>query len=318
MTQPTVTVTILACNHAPYIGQCLESALTQAADVSLHILVGDDCSDDGTSEIVAALAAAHPTFITHIRHSPRMGGSDNYKYVRSHADGRYIAQLDGDDYWLPGKLKLQVDYMEAHPEVAAVYTNAYTVREDGSPLGIFNDVDEGLFDLGEMLRRGNFLNSSSMLFRAGLLQGAADITGPLLDYMVHLRHARSGLLAQLPAVLVAYRVNSQGSALTRSNVAIRQLYWEAIMDVPRDRVTDAQFADGIADFLRRVLFRSLRVRRLELLRLWTPRVFRASPHGAFRTAWVVSCSVVRAVWKEAVGGRKRMPDGQKLRVLYCR
>jgi glycosyltransferase involved in cell wall biosynthesis len=316
MTLPTVAVTILAYNHVPYIRRCLESAIMQAADVPLHILVGDDASDDGTSEIVAEIAGAHPALVTHVRHPRRIGGSDNYRFVLTHAKGRYIAQLDGDDYWLPGKLKQQVDYIDAHPEVAAVYTNAHTIREDGQPIGLFNDVGMAVFDLGEMLRRGNFLNNSSMLFRAELARPALDIDGPVLDYLVHLRHARSGLLAQLPEPLVAYRVSSQGSALVGLNDAIRQAYWKAILDVPRERVSDADFACGIADFLRRVLFRSLRTRRPDLLRRWTPIVFHASPYGIARTGLILAGSVVRTLWKQAFAGKRRLPDGRRVRVMY--
>jgi glycosyltransferase involved in cell wall biosynthesis len=318
MTPPTVAVTVLACNHAPYIRRCLESAIAQAADLPLHILVGDDASDDGTSAIVAEIAAAHPGLVTHVRHPQRIGGSDNYRFVLTNARGRYIAQLDGDDYWLPGKLKKQVDFIDAHPEVAAVYANALTIREDGQPIGLFNDVGDGVFDLGEILRRGNFLNNSSMLFRSELVAPALDIQGPVLDYLVHLRHARSGLLAHLGEPLVAYRVASQGSALVGANAVTRQLYWEAVLDVPRDRVTDARFAEGIADFLRRVLFRSLRTRRTDLLRQWTPIVFRASPHGAVRTGLVVAGSVIRALCKEVFVRKRRLPDGRSVPVMYRR
>ena len=40
------------------------------------------------------------------------------------ADGEFIARTDGDDYWLPGKLQRQLEYLLAHPDCAAVYTNA--------------------------------------------------------------------------------------------------------------------------------------------------------------------------------------------------
>lgn len=318
MSDPTVAVTILAFNHAPYIRQCLESAIAQAADVDLHILVGDDASEDGTSDILAEIAAAHPALVTHVRHPRRLGGSDNYRYVLTHARGRYIACLDGDDWWLPGKLKAQLARIEGHPEVAAVYANALTVREDGSSLGVFNDVGDANFDLGGLLQRGNFLNSSSMLFRSELVAPALAVEGLVLDYLVHLRHARRGLLVHLGAPLVAYRVASQGSTLVGANDAVRRLYWEAILDVPRERVSDALLAQGIADFLRRVLFRSLRTGRKDLLAYWTPRVFAASPYGSVRTSLVVAAAVARALGKEAFVRRRRLPDGRRVPVMYRR
>lgn len=311
-----VAVTILACNHARYIRRCLESAIAQAGEVDLHILVGDDASDDGTSDIVAEIAAAHPTLVTHVRHPQRIGASDNYRYVLTHACGRYIAHLDGDDWWLPGKLKAQLVCIEGQPEVAAVYANALTVREDGSPIGVFNDVGDARFDLGGLLRRGNFLNNSSMLFRAELVASALTVEGPVLDWLVHLRHARQGLLVHLGEPMVAYRVGSQGSALFGANELIRRLYWEAILDVPRNLVSDACFVEGIADFLCRVLFRSIRTRRAALLREWAPPVFEASPYAWPRTALAVAASVVHALTRLAWVRTRRLPDGRPLPVMY--
>lgn len=318
MNAPTVAVAILACNHARYIQRCLDSAIEQSRDVDLHILVGDDASDDGTSEILAKIAATHPSLVTHVRHPTRIGGSENYRFVLTRSRGRYIAYLDGDDYWFPTKLRRQVAFMEAHPEVAATYANALTVREDGTTLGVFNDAGDATFDLGAMLRHGNFLNSSSMLFRSELVAPALTGTGPVLDYLVNLRHARSGLLAQSAELMVAYRVASQTSTLVGANDAIRRLYWEAILDVPRDLASDDDVASGMADFLRRVLFRSLRTRRIDLVRQWTPLVFSASPYGIPRTVWKAVCSIARATAKEILMRTTRLPDGRRMRVLYRR
>ncbi|MBS0382398.1 MAG: hypothetical protein JSR56_08190, partial [Proteobacteria bacterium] len=118
--------------------------------------------------------------------------------------------------------------------------------------------------------------------------------------------------------LVAYRVASQGSTLVSANDAIRRLYWEAILDVPRERVSDSLFAQGIADFLRRVLFRSLRTHRKDLLADWTPRVFAASPYGSVRTALIVAAAVARALAKEAFVRWRRLPNGRRVPVMYRR
>lgn len=316
MSLPTVAVCILAYNHAPYIRRCLESAVAQAVDVDLHILVGDDASSDETSAILTEIASAHPKLVTHVRHPTRIGGSDNYRFVLANARGRYIAQLDGDDWWLPGKLKAQLACIEGRPEVAAVYSNAFTVREDGSLIGLFNDVGDASFDLCGLLRRGNFLNNSSMLFRAELVAPALEVEGQLLDWLVHLRHARHGLLVHLKEPLVAYRVGSQGSAMAGANNLIRQLYWQAILDVPRELVGDACLAAGIVDFQRRVLLRSVRTRDTGLLREWTPRVFAALPYGKFRSALVIAASVVRALAKSVWSRPQRLPDGRRVPVMY--
>lgn len=318
ISRPRVSVCVLTCNQQHYIKQCIESVLAQAPDASLEILVGDDCSDDGTSEIVAALASRYPQLIHHIRHDPRVGVFANCKYLLSTAQGEIVAFLDGDDYWLPGKLRSQLAFIDANSGCAAVYTNALTITESGEPIGLFNDVGEQRFNLAQMLRRGNFLNSSSVLVRADLARNLIEIEGAFIDYSAHLRYARSGFLAQLAQPLVAYRVNSTGSMVSGANDKVRGLYWDAIQDVPRDLVTDDDFAHGIADFLRRVTFRTLRTRRWQLLREWVPRVFQASPYGVVRTGLLVLAAIFRWAFVEVTGRLRKGPDGIRIKVLYRR
>jgi glycosyltransferase involved in cell wall biosynthesis len=318
MSRPTVSVCIVTCNQRGLIAQCIRSVLEQSVDADVAILVGDDASDDGTSEIVQGLATEYPSRIHHIRRNRRMGSFENMRDLVALADADFIAHVDGDDYWLPGKLQRQLDYLRAHPDCAAVYTNAVTVDEAGHRIGLFNDVGDARFDLAAMLRRGNFLNSSSVLFRTPGKAAWSESETPQIDYRAHLWHAQRGWLGHLGEPLAAYRVATQGSMVAGMNDHVRELYWEAIQSVPRERVSNGDYARGLADFLRRVFFRTLRTRRWYLLREWHARVLAASPYGAMRTDMLTLASILRMGWKEAVGRFRRDADGRRLRVLYRR
>lgn len=161
-----VTVCITTCNQRTYIAECLRSVLAQTDDGILEVLIGDDCSDDGTSEVIAEIAGSCPQLVTHIRHGTRLGASKNTQSLIRRARGRYVARIDGDDYWLPGKIRQQVEYLDQHPECVAVYTNAITITKESGRVGMFNDVGDASFDLAALLRRGNFLNNSSGMIRA--------------------------------------------------------------------------------------------------------------------------------------------------------
>jgi len=318
MSDPEISVCVTTFNHKDYIVQCLESVLSQRISCAVEILVGDDLSDDGTSDLIADLVTKSGNRIKHVWHASRLGGPGNTKALLLMARGRFIARLDGDDYWLAGKLQRQIDFLDENPDCAAVYTNALTIDEEGNPMGLFNDVGDARFDLAAMLRRGNFLNNSSVLFRAQGKQAWLSIDQPQIDYRVHLWHARNGFLAQLAEPLSVYRVNSVGSMVAQANDWVRTMYWEAILSVPRDRVTDDDFARGVTDFLRRVVLHAIRTRRWGLLREWAPCVFRVSPYGVIRTSILVAGSVIRIAGKELIGYFRKGPDGHRIKVSYRR
>lgn len=296
MTRPSVTVCVVTYNQRHFIEQCLRSILEQHAEVELSILVGDDCSTDGTSEMVAALALDSAGVIQHHRHQANIGAHRNMCHLLSRAQGDFIARVDGDDYWLPGKLHRQIDYLANHPGCNAVYTNAITVDESGRRLGHFTDLAATRIHLPALLRRGNVLNNSSVLFRRNNLPTWVNSVNQL-DYQVHLTQARLAPLGYIAQPLAAYRVNTQGSMLASSNAHVRQLYWQAIMSVPRDAVSDADLAHGLADFLRRVVFRALRTRDTAMLRQWSARVYAASPYGRLRTTALLVCNIARMTGK---------------------
>lgn len=318
MRRPTISVCIVTCNQRAYIGQCLNSVLAQEVDADVSILVGDDASDDGTSDLVAHLAGENPGKIRHLLRHPRMGAFTNMRDLMKYADGDFVARIDGDDYWLPGKLQLQLDYLLSHPDCSAVYTNAIAVDAEGRRIGLFNDVGDAQFDLAAVLSRGNFFNNSSVMFRANGRRAWLDVPVPQIDYRIHLWHARSGYLAHFGSPFAGYRTDAKASVVANMNDRVRELYWEAIQSVPRNLVSDGDYVHGIADFMRRVSFRALSTRNTRLVRDWWPRVRAASPYGSLRTAVHVMASILRISGKTIVGRFRRGPDGRPLRILYRR
>ena len=149
-----------------------------------------------------------------------------------------------------------------------------------------------------------------------MLETVLSIDKPSIDYRIHLAHARVGSLMHLAEPLAVYRNASSGSLVTHANAEVRAMYWEAILSVPRDEVSDEDFASGLADFLRRVAFRSVRMRQFGLLGQWVPRVFAAAPFGVVRMSWYVVLSALRTIRKEVVGRCRR--GSPKHQVLHRR
>lgn len=125
MNKPLVSICCVTYNHAPFIRQCLDGFLMQQG-VDYEILIHDDCSTDGTTEIIKEYASKYPHLIFPLYETEnqfcKLGreSMDFYNYRR--AQGKYIAICEGDDYWTdPFKLQKQVDFMEAHPDYSVCF-----------------------------------------------------------------------------------------------------------------------------------------------------------------------------------------------------
>lgn len=318
MNSPLVSVCIVTFNQEDYIRDCVMSVVQQAEDVDIEILVGDDRSNDGTQAIMESLAGRFPTLIRYRRNPEQLGPLGNYQSLIEVSRGSLIAHLDGDDLWVGGKLAAQVAFLNEHPECPAVYTNAHTIRDDGSSLGLFNNPQRDRFALDDLVARGNFLCHSSMVYRANLKQEVLDLPLPFIDYRIHLHHARHGPIGYLDEPLVKYRVQSSSSMLIHSNDTVRQLYWEALMDVPPSLVSDKALTSGIAEFGRSVFFASLKKRDVSLLRQWIPRALSSAPGGRARTLLRMIGAILRVGVRESYEAIRSHLSAARPRILYRR
>lgn len=110
--RPKVTVCVMTYNQRAYIGQCLLSLLSQETNFDFEVVVVDDCSTDGTSEIVQGIADKHLNRMRYMRHERNNGASSTFRFAREMGKGIYVAHVDGDDYALPGKLQAQADFLD--------------------------------------------------------------------------------------------------------------------------------------------------------------------------------------------------------------
>jgi glycosyltransferase involved in cell wall biosynthesis len=122
--KPLVSICCLTYNHVNYINQCLNGFLMQQCDFEYEILIHDDASTDGTSDIIREYQKKYPEIIkpiiqTENQYSKGIGVNRVYNFPR--AKGKYIALCEGDDFWTdPLKLQKQVDFLETNPEYSLV------------------------------------------------------------------------------------------------------------------------------------------------------------------------------------------------------
>lgn len=319
LNKPVVSVCIVTFNHQEYIIDCLMSILAQRIDVDIEILVGDDCSTDHTGDIVLRLVDMYPSVIRYFRHSPGFGAASlNYKYLISKAKGQYIAHVDGDDYWLPGKLKRQVAFLRSNPSCVAVYCNAICIDENLEVIGFFNNSLKKYFNIADLVRYGNFLNNSTLLYRSEFAVNILKIPDMFLDYQVHLVLSRNGSLGYLNSVLSVYRASSSGSVLVKENTVVRDYYWRALLSVSDDLRGQKVWCQGVAEFLRSVFFRSVRVAQPRLFKYWLIKIFKESGCSLLPIFIYFCFSLVITVFIELKHQAAALFTKNSFRILYYR
>lgn len=134
--RPDVSILVTVYNHERFIEHCLRSIALQQTGFSYEVLVGEDCSTDGTRPLLKSLEDKLPENFVFLYRRHNFGAVPNGRDLYVRARGRYFAGLEGDDFWIyEGKLQRQVAFLESHPDYSATYTNCLVVGEDGEPNG---------------------------------------------------------------------------------------------------------------------------------------------------------------------------------------
>ena len=153
-TSPKVSVVCITYNHVKYIEQAIRGFLMQETSFPFEIIIYDDASTDGTSEIVQHYAGNYPNLITaFIQKENQLSKGVKWAHlIQSFIKGEYIATCEGDDYWFhPKKLQVQAEWLDNNRDYAICFHNYLWVSSDGevlkSPIKESGDQDFSREDL---------------------------------------------------------------------------------------------------------------------------------------------------------------------------
>lgn len=133
--RPLVSVIVGVYNKARFVDDCLRSVMAQTYP-SWELLVVDDASTDGSlAEVEKTLSGESRACVIRRRENSGHPGIVRNQALRR-AKGKYVAFLDADDCWKPGKLATQVSYMETHPEYPFTHTVCEEIDADGNILRV--------------------------------------------------------------------------------------------------------------------------------------------------------------------------------------
>jgi glycosyltransferase involved in cell wall biosynthesis len=171
-----VSVRLMAYNHSKYIRDAMDGIMMQKTTFPVEVVVGDDFSQDDTVEIVRQYQS---TELVHIHILDRKVGDEywqkrqqlgrlyNFANIIEHCNGKYIALLDGDDYWTdPLKLQKQVDFLEVNENYVACYHPVKVVDLNGNLIKKSKNSFLHNRDVSsDKLMRGRVMSTLSLCFR---------------------------------------------------------------------------------------------------------------------------------------------------------
>lgn len=173
MNEPLVSVIVITYNQERFIGQTLDSILRQKTNFEYEIVIGEDCSNDRTREIIERYKDKYKDKIRCIFRQHNLGAArngDNILFNR--VRGKYLAFCEGDDYWHgEDKLQKQVDFLEQNPQYVGVASNVNNVNKYGAILrknavtGMFEYKETHVYNLNDALRGEQLGQAAGTVYR---------------------------------------------------------------------------------------------------------------------------------------------------------
>lgn len=221
---PEIMVSVLCTtyNQVKYIRDTLDGFISQKTNFPFEVIIFDDASNDGTSDIVKEYEKKYPQIIHaiiakkntffHPKRSEMIRGIER-RYLR----GKYVALCEGDDYWIDcHKLQIQVDYMEKHPECSLYLHNALRMdcmEKTIKPIDPYDGETEKEVSAEEliMFRKGH-PPTASFIYRKELIECPKLFwEASVGDYTILLYALTQGKVHYNSRIMSIYRWLSDGS-----------------------------------------------------------------------------------------------------------
>jgi glycosyltransferase involved in cell wall biosynthesis len=221
MSDPGISVVLPVYNGERYLAPALDSVLAQTRG-DFELIVIDDGSTDGTPDLLAELSREDDRLRVHRQENRGLIATLNRGLTLAQAD--LIARMDDDDICRPERFARQGAFLDEHPECVAVGCRALMVDPDGAPIMDVHKVTEHDELMEVLMRGGGALPHPGSMFRR---EAANRIGGYRAEYIAaedvdfFLRLAEIGRLANLPEVLLEYRIHLKSESRIRREQQIR-------------------------------------------------------------------------------------------------
>lgn len=219
-----VIVAITTYNLKEYIKQAIDSVLMQKTNFEFSIIIADDCSTDGTIDILKTYQEKYPDKIKVLFADKNMGSLANSNRIFEKLDCEYFSFLDGDDYWIGEyRLQRQVDFLDKHPKYVICSGNTVYIKNNLENGNVVNqDKLNTSYNFESMLRNTiPFFHTSSMLMRNVIFCDGLPKEYKIAEHTFEncalrgedfrrILHLEKGDMFALNDVVSAYRIHERG------------------------------------------------------------------------------------------------------------
>ena len=230
-----VSVLIVTYNQEQWIAQTIESVLAQKTTYPFEVIIGDDCSTDGTRAICDSYASKYDNI--HLMSYPKNQGLiGNWVACVKAASGKYIMNCAGDDYWNnPNKIQLQGDFMEKYPSCVISHTDYDKFLVKTNKLICSHNQTKGIHPpcgriQKEVLSGEEHISAVTICYRAEMLKKYCPLDTyvsmrfPREDWPTILILAAYGDVEYIPVSTATYRVGQVSITNTIDYDKIRKRY----------------------------------------------------------------------------------------------
>jgi glycosyltransferase involved in cell wall biosynthesis/predicted O-methyltransferase YrrM len=222
----TISVGVMTYNQVDTIEQCLESIVNQSGDFTLKIVIADDNSNDGTSEVIKdyiSRCTSQDISFDYIRNDINLGVMKNLEMLSQHCiDTDYVSFIEGDDYYFSGdRLSSHLEIHKRNPDITMSFNGLLILEETGARSKFLVwDGPENLDGLKtkDLVLKNHVGNLGAMFFNSnvlGHLEGSYEMMF-VGDWFHSILCSEYGRVYKLAAPLSVYRKNGKGYWTSKS------------------------------------------------------------------------------------------------------
>ncbi len=233
--QILVSIHVLTYQHSNYIQQAIDSILMQKVNFKYDIVISDDCSTDGTQQILIEYKRKYADKIKLNLNTKNIGVLRNSNKVIKNCKGKYIAILEGDDFWCDeNKLQQQVDFLEKYNEYSACFHDTYVIGDDVNRCKLYK------ITKGDINNYKHYFNTIPTIPTASLVIRNIFNNNNYYHYfnkpkfvgdrILHVLLLKHGKIKYLDRIMCTYRYNTMGgTSFSAQSIYLRKKdYVEAV------------------------------------------------------------------------------------------